>query len=191
MACCSLSKAAPSSMPPPSFSMESRTRWCTSSSVCERPATPTTRGTSSPRFAIAYSAGKIFLVARSPVNPNSTRASERGAERVEVSSVMGGSGFLLRVPAELGAHGGQDLVGERGLATRGETVVQRGAEHLGGNAFVDGGLDRPAAFAGIGHAAAELRQLRVGHQGLGGEIEQPRAHHAAAAPHLGHLRDVD
>ena len=72
------------------------------------------------------------------------------------------SGFLLRVPAELGAHRGQDLVGERGLAARREAVVQRGAEHLRGHAFVDGGLDRPAALAGVGHAAAERRQLRVG-----------------------------
>ena len=39
--------------------------------------------------------------------------------------------------------------------------------------------------------AAERGQLRIGHQRLGGEVEQPRADHAAAAPDLGHLRHVD
>src|SRR6185437_2001779 len=41
-------------------------------------ATPTTGTVSASRFTIAYSAGKIILCARSPVTPNSTRASDTG-----------------------------------------------------------------------------------------------------------------
>src|ERR1700744_4732955 len=158
-------------MPPPCFSIESRTFWCTSSSESERPETPTTRGTSSPRLAISSRAGKNFLLARSPVKPNRTSASECWAGLVFVSSVMG-LGFLFRVPAELGAHRGQDLVGEFRLSLRGEAVVQRGAEPLRGHAFVDGGLDGPAPLARVGHAAAECGQLGILDHRLGGEIEQ-------------------
>src|SRR5262245_45030322 len=41
-------------------------------------ATPTTGQSSLPRRTIAWSAGKIFLYARSPLAPKNTRASERG-----------------------------------------------------------------------------------------------------------------
>ena len=68
--------------------------------------------------------------------------------------------FLL-VAAEFVAHRGQHLVGEVGLAARAEAFVQRGAEDRGRHDFVDGGRDRPAPLARIGHAAGEARQVRA------------------------------
>src|SRR5262245_48937719 len=66
--------------------------------------------------------------------------------------------LLLLVPSELIAHGGEQLVGEVGLAARAEALVEGGGEHVGGNALVDCRLDGPAALPGIGHPACELRQ---------------------------------
>src|SRR5689334_19031436 len=60
---------------------------------------------------------------------------------------------LLVVAAEGVAHGGQQLVGEVGLAARAETFVEGAGQHRGRHRLVDGGLDGPAAFAGVGDAA--------------------------------------
>src|SRR5436853_4403797 len=62
------------------------------------------------------------------------------------------------------------------------SLVEGGAEHVGGDGFINGGLDGPAAFAGIGDLAGELRQGRVVEQGGGGQVEQPRGDDAAAPP---------
>ena len=62
--------------------------------------------------------------------------------------------------AELEAHGREELVLEVGLAARAEALVERRGEHGRGDGLVDGGLDRPAAFAGVGDAAGELRRAR-------------------------------
>src|SRR5262245_9047469 len=69
--------------------------------------------------------------------------------------------ILLEVPAELVAHCGKQLVREVGVATRREPLVQRRRQHIGRYAFVDGCLDRPAAFPGIGYVPGELRQVTV------------------------------
>lgn len=93
--------------------------------------------------------------------------------------------------AESVTHGGQELVGEGGFALRGEAVEQRRGEHRRRNAGIDRGLERPAAFAGIGDAAAELGERRIVLQRAGGEIEQPGADDAAVAPDFGHGGQVD
>ena len=67
---------AASSMPPPCRSTLSRARARSSSSVQRDRATPMTGTSRCPRRAIAWSAGKIFLKARSPVAPKTTSASD-------------------------------------------------------------------------------------------------------------------
>ena len=57
--------------------MLSVTRRCSRSRLHLGNATPITGTFRLPRFAIAYSAGKIILWARSPVTPKSTSASDR------------------------------------------------------------------------------------------------------------------
>src|SRR5262245_6563947 len=54
--------------------------------------------------------------------------------------------------AELATHGLLDHPGEDFLAARGKARVERRAQHRGRHPFVDGGLQRPAALAGIGDA---------------------------------------
>ena len=65
---------------------------------------------------------------------------------------------LLDMPAELVAHRREQLVGEIRFAARAEPLVQRRGQHMGRHALIDRGLDGPAAFAGIGHPAREMRR---------------------------------
>ena len=67
----------PSRSRPPCFSTLSCARARNWSSVQPALATPMTGTSSWPRLAMACSAGKIFLYARSPVAPKNTSASER------------------------------------------------------------------------------------------------------------------
>ena len=60
---------------------------------------------------------------------------------------LGRLGSLLGVAAELLAHSGEDFVGEVGLATGTEALVERGGQYEGRHRLVDGGLYRPAALA--------------------------------------------
>src|SRR5690349_19027369 len=69
--------------------------------------------------------------------------------------------LLLHMPPELPAHRRQQLVLEIRLAARVEALVQRGGQHRRGHGLVDRGLDGPAALAGVGDAAGELRELRI------------------------------
>ena len=59
------------------------------------------------------------------------------------------SRLRLDMAAELVAHGGQQLVGEAFLFARAEAGVERGRQHIGRHRLLDGGVDGPAAFAGI------------------------------------------
>ena len=89
-------------------------------------------------FTIWYSAGKICLLARSPVKPKTTSASECAAPAPRPARDRGESAArsrcalrgLFDVAAELVAHGRKQLVGEAGLAARAEALVQRGAQHV-------------------------------------------------------------
>ena len=74
---------------------------------------------------------------------------------------------------------------------RREARVERGREHRGGDAFLDRRDRRPAALARVGDAAGELVERRGVVERRGGEVEEPRADDAAAAPDLGHLGRVD
>src|SRR4029077_13679367 len=84
-----------------------------------------------------------------------------------------GFGRLLAMPAELVAHGREQLVREIRLAPGAEPLVEGRRQHMGRHAFVDRGLDGPPAFAGVGHPAREFRQAGVLDQGRRREIEQP------------------
>src|SRR5512135_3871736 len=90
-----------------------------------------------PCWTIAWSAGKTFLWARSPVAPKNTNASGWGAPIVYSWKLRpqcdpaGGplTGGLFVVSAELEAHRREQLVREVGLTPRGEALVQRRGEH--------------------------------------------------------------
>src|SRR5438105_2342994 len=152
-------------------------------------ATPITGSANVPLATIWYSAGNIFLCARSPVAPKSTSVSDLSWLMPPLPSHAGLR--LLDMAAEGIAHGGQKLVGEGGFALRGEAVEQRRREHGRRNAGVDCRLERPAALAGIGDAAAELGERRIVLQRVGGKIEQPGSDDAAMPPDLGHGGQVD
>src|ERR1700722_3027154 len=98
---------------------------------------------------------------------------------------------LLDMPAELIAHRRQDFDLEFRVAARAEALIQRRREHGNGHALVDARLDGPAAFARIGDTALELLELRIRRQTVCREIKQPGSDDAAAAPDLGHLRQID
>ena len=86
------------------------------------------------------------------------------------------------VAAETLAHGGENLLGEAVLDAGTETGKEGGGKNLGGDSFLEGGGDSPAAFAGVLDEAGVSRQFRVGGEGLSGEIEQPGGDDAATAP---------
>ena len=77
------------------------------------------------------------------------------------------------MPAEAEAHGREHLFAEGVLLPRAETGVERRGEHIGRDRFLDRGLDRPAALAGILDEAREILQLRILGQRCGAKIEQP------------------
>src|SRR5262249_6763476 len=173
---------ASGSTPPPCFSRLSLARAFSRSRSHPAFATPITGMSRVPRRTIAWSAGKIFLYARSPVAPKKTRASDCSAI---------GLSLLLEVPAEPETHRRLHLLRVYGFAARGESRVERGAEHGSRHALVDGRDDGPAALARIGHAPGELLQVRALRQRLGGEVEEPRRDDAAAPPDLGDLRKIE
>ena len=98
---------------------------------------------------------------------------------------------FFQVSAELKAHGREQFVLEVRLAARGEAFVERRGEHGHRHAFVDGGLDRPAAFARIRDSAREFGERGIFDQRGRRQVEQPRGDHAAAPPHLGDVAQVE
>src|SRR5215831_9048787 len=162
---------------PPCFSTLSRARALSWSRFQPALATPITGTLSRPRRAIPCNAGKIFLYARSPVAPKKTRASE-------LDSFMFDSSFrgFFEMSAELETHRREQLVLIIRLAARTEALIERGGEHRHRYGLVDGGLDCPASFTGVGHAACKLLQVGILHKCRGGQVEQPRCNDAAAAP---------
>jgi len=93
--------------------------------------------------------------------------------------------------SELVAHGRADFLGHRVLLAGAKARVERGGEHFAIHGLLDGGHDRPAAFARIGNAAGEICERRVLRKGSRRQVEQPRADHAAAAPDLGDIREIE
>ena len=92
---------------------------------------------------------------------------------------------------ELVAHRRQQLAGELAEAARLEPLVERGSDHRGGHALVDRREHRPAALSGVAHPTGELGEVGRLRERVGGEVDEPRSHDRAAAPHLRDLRDVD
>ncbi|EEF93657.1 hypothetical protein CATMIT_01710, partial [Catenibacterium mitsuokai DSM 15897] len=94
------------------------------------------------------------------------------------------------MPAELVAHRRQQLVGEGVLLTRTQALHQRSGDDRRGHVQVDRLGHGPAAFAGIFHVRRDALQRRILAQRIGAEVEQPRTHHAAVAPDLRDLVQV-
>ena len=65
---------------------------------------------------------------------------------------------FLQVTAKTKAHGRKQFVLVIRFAARGEPLVERRRQHRHRHALINRRLDRPAAFAGIGDPAGELRQ---------------------------------
>src|SRR5262249_24912206 len=171
---------------PPCFSTLSRARALSWSRFQPALATPITGTFRWPRRAIPCSAGKIFLYARSPVAPKKTRASELDAFMIDSLSC----GFF-QMSTELETHRREQLVLIVRLAARTEALIERGGEHRHRHRLVDGGLDRPASFSGVGNPACKLLQVGIFHQCRGRQVEQPGCHDAAAAPYFSDVAQVE
>src|SRR5262249_14622527 len=149
-----LAKAAGSR--PPCFSTLSRARALSWSRFQPALATPTTGTFRWPRRTIPCSAGKIFLYARSPVAPKKTRAAE--LDSFMLDSLFRG---FFEMSTELETHRREQLVLIIRLAARAEALIERGGEDRHRYGLVDGGLDRPASFSGVGNAARKLLQVGI------------------------------
>ena len=101
------------------------------------------------------------------------------------------AGRSFHVSAELVAHGRQKLQSELILASRAESLIERGAQYGRGNGFVDGRNDGPASLAGIGNTSGKLREIGLVRQSSGGQIQQPGCHHASATPDLGDVGQIE
>src|SRR5689334_14977682 len=93
--------------------------------------------------------------------------------------------------AELVAHRREDAVREVRCASRRETLGEGDAQHRSRYALVDRSRERPAPLARIGDTPREASEVWAVEKRRGGEIEQPRGDHAAPAPQLGNLREVE
>src|SRR5207244_1644847 len=101
------------------------------------------------------------------------------------------SGAALDMPAEALAHGGEKLFRKRMLAARSEARVERGGENIGGDCLFNGGHEGPSTLAGILDDAGKAVELRIIGKGAGGQVEEPRADHAPAAPYFGNIGDIE
>ena len=185
---------------PPYFSTLSCARARNWSSVQPALATPMTGTLRSPRLAIACSAGKIFLYARSPVAPKNTSASEcvspisipvlstlkqslRASSRHFVCS-------LLQVSAELKRIAESSWFWNR-FAARAEAREERGGQHRRRHASSIAAVivQRPSPESDT--RPPNFAQDGILEQRRGREVQQPRSDDAATAPHLGDVGEVD
>src|SRR5215218_2182445 len=158
---------------------------------------------SSPRIASIAQGERPPLIAtakwsRSPSASPPAAAISSAARREAAfsspatSSAIGtGSARLLVVAAELLAHRREDFVAEVAEPARVEALVQGGGEDRRRHPLVDRRDRRPATLAGVGDAAGELLEVARFLQRRRGQVEQPGADYAAAAPDLGDLRQVE
>src|SRR5271154_7419721 len=89
--------------------------------------------------------------------------------------------------AECEAHGAEHFVGVGIFSAGTEARIHRCAEDGNGYAFIDGGVEGPASFAGVRDLAGELLELGIGEQGLRGEVEKPTGDDGSTTPYL---RDI-
>src|SRR6185503_20151803 len=120
-------------------------------------------------------AGSSLLRVRSPDAPKMTKTQE--SARFDMA-------------AELGTQRGEQLFRERVVAPRSEPRVQRRRQYVGRHFFLDGRMDSPPAFTGVGNIADKLRELRIGGERQRREVEQPRADDAAAPPEFGNRGEI-
>ena len=93
--------------------------------------------------------------------------------------------------AEPVAHGREQLALEIRLAARSEPRIKRRGKHRHRHTFINGGFNRPSAFAGVRHPARELRELGIFGERIRRQIQQPRSDDAAAPPHLGDVAQIE
>src|SRR5437870_4624349 len=93
--------------------------------------------------------------------------------------------------AEALAHCREKLFRKRVLAARTEACIERGGKNIGGDRLLNGGHEGPATLAGILDDAGKAVKLRIIGKRAGGEVKEPRADHAAAAPYFGNVGDVE
>src|SRR3954464_15372502 len=86
---------------------------------------------------------------------------------------------LLLMSSELLTQGGEQLVGEVGLAARAEALVQRRREDVRGHALLDRGERRPAPLPRVRDAAGKAPDVGILLQRGSRQVEQPRLDHAA------------
>src|SRR5579862_2412668 len=99
--------------------------------------------------------------------------------------------FFHRMSAKSVSHDGQHAVGEVVFLARANTPDERFGNHGGRHVEIDSFEYRPATLAGIGDVGLQTVQGGVVFEGVGGKVEQPAAHHAAVAPDLRDLREVE
>src|SRR5918993_1230114 len=110
----------------------------------------------------SWSSSSLVMVPLFSSGPRASRALRRACECAQaretraVRKMCSRSRRLLDMPAELVAHGREQLVGEIRLAARAEPLVERRRQDMRRHTLVDRRLDGPAALAGIGHPASEL-----------------------------------
>ena len=68
---------------------------------------------------------------------------------------------------------------------------KRRRDHRGGNTLVDRGENGPASLARVRDPAGEVVEIGRAGEGIGDQVDEPRADDRAAAPYLGHLSHVD
>src|ERR1700722_321925 len=93
--------------------------------------------------------------------------------------------------AELEAQRRQQFVLEVRFAARTEALEERRGEDRRRHRLVNGGLDRPTPFAGVGNSARELRQRGILDERRCGQIEQPGGDDAAAPPYFRDVAQVE
>src|SRR5438045_4091823 len=91
---------------------------------------------------------------------------------------------LFDMTAEAEAHRREDLVLKQVEIAGGKAFEQRRGQDVRGDTLVVRGSNRPAPLARIRDLAAEPLEVRICGQCLRGQVEEPRAHDAAATPHF-------
>src|ERR1017187_8555163 len=135
-----------------------------------------------PRAATAVRASCAMMAAA-----REAAAWASASTSIVITSLLG----LLQMSTKLVPHRGQQLVSVVPIATRTEPLVESRGENRRWNSFVDRSLDRPAAFARVGHTSGELRQVGIFDECRGSQVQQPGRNHAASPPNFRYVSQVE
>jgi hypothetical protein len=80
---------------------------------------------------------------------------------------------MINVASKLIAHRRLQTIGKVVFSARTESLKERCGENGDGSGTVNGGMRGPSTFAGVGHAAGKLMQLRLLGKRFRREIEEP------------------